>query len=532
MGNVFADFRLGGTRVNPQLQGNLHIQDGGIQNILFQQTTGDFRYQSGRLGFQLQSLVNHQTEPLILEGSVPYVFPFASQLPESDQFSVALRLKNDGLSLLNLVPNPPLTWLRGEGNVNLRLLGRLDPQTQTLHQLQGLGDITLKDTAIATPWLPHTPITEINGRLLADLNTLQVVGLTGKLSGGDVTLGGTLPLQNPLLANESPLQLQFNHLAVDLPNLYRGAMAGTVDVTGTVIAPQIGGQLTLTDGTILLGNVPTLAAAPSPQAQENPLKFHGLTLNLADNVRVQNLPFLDFGVAGSLRLFGPLDRLQPQGTIALTGGQVNLFASQLRLDNGQTNTVSFLPEKGIDPYLKVHLMSSASETRRNHGLTRSPLSSEIDEPFRANQESLQTVRISTPRRSEQEIITLLGGGFINTLGRDNIQTTVGLTNLAGSAVLGTLQGQIGDALGLSEFRIFSTPLAGTEDQPRGDQIGVAAEASIDLTPQFGVSIQKVINADRPPEWGLRYRINENTLIRGSSNFQDDSRGMIEFQQRF
>ncbi|MEB3226827.1 MAG: translocation/assembly module TamB domain-containing protein, partial [Synechocystis sp.] len=549
-GTIFADFHLNGTRHDPQFQGTVQIQDSRFQKLALQDTGGEFRYEAGRLGFHLQSVVNAQTEPLILEGSVPYVFPFAKQLPASDQFQVGLRLKNDGLRLLNLVTNQQLMWVGGQGNVDLRLLGRLDPQTQTLRQLQGLGNVTLKDAAIASPFLPDTPITDVNGQILADLNTLQVTQLSGKISGGDLAISGTLPLQNPLPITTQPLQLSLNNLAVDVPSLYQGALIGNVDITGTAIAPHIGGQLTLSNGNIFLGaaSLPKPTSA-SPAPNQGP-QFKGLTLTLSENIRVQNRPFLDFAAVGNLRLFGSVDHLQPQGQITLKGGQINLFASQLRLDGSQTNTVQFFPDKGLDPYLDLYLTSAASETSRNHSLARNPLSSEIDQPFSATQESLQTIRIkaqingpasdlknsiqlsSTPRRSEQEIITLLGGGFINTLGQDSTQTTVGLANLAGSAVLGAVQGQIGEALGLSEFRIFSTPLVNEEERIQGNQIGVAAEAGIDLTQQLGVSIQKVINADRPPQWGLRYRINENTVIRGSSNFRDDSRGVIEFQQRF
>ncbi|WLT38170.1 translocation/assembly module TamB [Synechocystis sp. B12] len=179
---------------------------------------------------------------------------------------------------------------------------------------------------------------------------------------------------------------------------------------------------------------------------------------------------------------------------------MNLFASQLRLDNNQNNSVYFLPQRGLDPYLDLYLLSSVSETSRNIA-NRPSQSSEIPEPFSANQDSLQTVRIqahingygseindniqltSTPRRSPQEIITLLGGGVLSTLGQDSTQTTVGLANLAGSAVLGPVQGRIGEALGLSEFRIFSTPLMNEGDRLQGNQIGVAAEAGIDITPK-------------------------------------------------
>jgi translocation and assembly module TamB len=42
---------------------------------------------------------------------------------------------------------------------------------------------------------------------------------------------------------------------------------------------------------------------------------------------------------------------------------------------------------------------------------------------------------STPARSKTEIVALLGGSFVDTLGRGD--STLGLVNLAGSALLGT-----------------------------------------------------------------------------------------------
>jgi translocation and assembly module TamB len=55
---------------------------------------------------------------------------------------------------------------------------------------------------------------------------------------------------------------------------------------------------------------------------------------------------------------------------------------------------------------------------------------------------------------------------------------------------------------------------------------------VDLSNDLSVSIQKIVNTDRPPQWGLRYRLNENITIRGSSNFADDNRGIVEYEQRF
>jgi translocation and assembly module TamB len=89
-----------------------------------------------------------------------------------------------------------------------------------------------------------------------------------------------------------------------------------------------------------------------------------------------------------------------------------------------------------------------------------------------------------------------------------------------------------DRLGLSEFRIFSTPLIDEQERISRNQIGIAAEAGIDLTKDVSFSAMKILNTDRLPQFGLQYRINGNTVIRGSTNFSDDSRAIIEYEQRF
>ncbi len=554
-GNVYATFLLNGTRNDPRFQGQLEVKDSRIDTLHLQKTLGSIDYHTGRLNLELQTVVNESTEPLRLKASAPYMLPFATQKPDSDQFSVALRIKNDSFSLLDLFTNQELTWLGGGGEVNLSLLGRIDPQTHEIQQAYGRGNVSFQEAAFAVKVLPDKPITNVNGQIDWDFSQL-VASLDGSISGGGIRIAGTLPLQRQLPTVGQPLQISLTQLAVDIPQLYQGALQGNLFVTGTAIAPQIGGELNFSDGRILLGKSLPQFAGNTQNA--SPVAFNNLMLNFQDNIRVQSLPFLDFKATGYLALNNTLDDLQPQGEINLKSGLLNLFSSQLRIDGNQTsNKVYFLPGRGLDPLLDLSLVSSANEVKRNV-IAPNPASAEINQPFTANQENLQTIRIrakvsgfaseipldgqknqksivqlsSIPSRSYQEIVSLLGGGFINPLGQDDTQTTVGLANLAGSAVLGGIQGRIGEALGLSEFRLFSTPLLDDEDRIRSNEIGIAAEAGIDLTPQFGVSVQKIINSDRPVRWGLQYRFNENTLIRGSSNFQDDSRGVVEFQQRF
>jgi translocation and assembly module TamB len=167
--------------------------------------------------------------------------------------------------------------------------------------------------------------------------------------------------------------------------------------------------------------------------------------------------------------------------------------------------------------------------------------------------SLQTVRVraevrglasrlsenlslsSSPPRSEEEIVALIGGSYIDTLGRDPLY---GIASLAGSALLNNVQTTIGRALGLSEFRLF--PTYTTSNNSRGGSstatttttLGLAAEAAIDITPSLSVGLLKVLTNNQPAQIGLRYRINDNLLLRGSTDFSGDSRAVLEYEARF
>ncbi len=543
-GSLSATISLMGNRANPQAKGNLQINNAIFNQTNLQATEGNFVYQQGRFDFAINSVLQRKTEPLILAGSIPYVFPFASMQPDSDRFNLSLKAKNEGLSLLTLATKGEFSWLSGKGEVQLDVFGKIDPQTQIVNETQAEGNVIIENATIAAQVLPDAPLTQVNGIVHLDLNKLDIRALTGQLSNGNFAIAGSLPLFQPL-ANINPLTITFENSAFKLKEFYQGGIKSNIQITGSAIEPDISGTLDLFKGKIMLGEaLPNLENGGELNQRA---EFQGFKLNLGENVRIQNSPIVDFLATGSVILNGTFNQLLPEGTIFLKSGQINLFASQLRLSGGDENVAQFSPHRGLDPYLNLRLISAATETSRNT-LNANPLSSEINEPFSANSESLQMIRIqalvqgyasqltnsiqlsSSPSRSQKEIIALLGGGFVNNLGQEN--STVGLVDLAGSAVLGGVQGQIGEALGLSQFRIFPTPLMNDEKTTTSNQLGVAAEAGVDLSNDLSISIQKIINTEQLPQWGLRYRLNENTTIRGSSNFADDSRGIVEYEQRF
>ena len=275
-------------------------------------------------------------------------------------------------------------------------------------------------------------------------------------------------------------------------------------------------------------------------------EYKELKLNLGKNIQIIQPPIFSFHAEGTLSVNGTFNQPNPEGTIALTKGQVNLFTTQLSLNRNAANTARFSRNNGLDPYLDVNLVGSAVETTPGT-IPENPSSSEINDLPASSLGTLQTVRISatvkglasqitnnieltsSPPRSQTAIVGLLGGSFVNTLGRGD--STIGLANLAGSALFGSFNTVISDAIGLSEFRLFPTQII-DEERERKRIFELAGEAVIDLTNKLSFSALKILNTDIPAQFGFRYRLDDNFVLRGSSNFEDESRTSIEYEIRF
>jgi len=134
---------------------------------------------------------------------------------------------------------------------------------------------------------------------------------------------------------------------------------------------------------------------------------------------------------------------------------------------------------------------------------------------------------SSPPRTQSEILGLIGGGFVDTLGRGN--GTLALANLAGSALLTSVQNVIGNTLGLSDFRLFPTTIT---DNRGTSNFGLAAEVGFDITPNLSASVLQILTSAEPTQIGLRYRFNNELVLRTSTNFSGETRAVLEFEQRF
>ncbi len=545
-GDINASATLAGNLFNPQARGEVTLVDGTLNQTPVQAARGSFSYSDSRLNFGSTVIVSGP-DPIQLVGSIPYQISPFSLSPESDRLSLSVNVQNEGLALLNVLSGGRVRWVSGRGQVQARVEGTLkEPLATGIAQVEG--------ATIEAQLLPE-PLTNVTGRVLFNRDRISVEGISGQFSKGLVLVQGVLPIFAEFSPTDTdaanPLRVSLDRLAVNLKGLYRGGVNGIVTVTGTAQQPQIGGTVELRDGQILLSEAAAAGGSflpPDASAGEAAIQpsLNDLKLILGQDVQIARPPILNFVAAGDLTINGLLDDLKPQGTIRLRRGQVNLFTTQFRLLGGYEQTATFTPESGLDPILDVRLGASVSEVT-NSRLPTPAFSNEIEDAPATGLGETQTVRIqasvrgpasqlfdnleltSSPSRTESEIVALLGGGFVNTLGRGD--STLAIANLAGSALLSPIESALINALGVTEFRLFPTTI--TRDGARSSTLGLGAEVGIDITRKFSASVIRVLtDATQPTQFNLRYRLDNRTLLRGSTDLSGENRATVEYEIRF
>jgi len=560
---------IAGTLQNPQATGELTLIDGTLNQEPIKNAQGSFSYNNARLNFSGIALVT-ATEPINLQGSLPFSLPFVKDAvqPDNDRISLKVNLKNEGLAAINLL-TPAITWVDGKGNVQIQVGG-------TLQQPVAEGIATIEDATVRSRVFPD-PVTGLTGVMRFEGDRIRVETAKGMLSKGEVSAVGVIPLARVLSEDDrdraNPLTVVLDKLSVNLKGLYRGAANGQVIVGGTALQPQLGGTIDLSNGQVFLstsgakskgslastndgkkdGQTDKLPSVNSGfdgvESNSFEVGFNNLKLNLGKNVEVTNPPILSFKATGGLNVNGTLNDLRPQGVIKLTSGAVNLFTTQFRLDRGYPQTATFIPSQQLDPTLDVRLVTSVPEVTRFVTPT-SALSSEIaDNPSGINSGSVRRIRIqavakgrasqlaenieltSSPSRSETELVALLGGSFVQTLGAGD--STLAIANLAGAGLFSNFQSAVTNATGVTEFRLFPTRIRKEEGRASASAtLGLGLEVGQDLTHNLSASVIRVLAPNQPTEFTLRYRLNDRVLLRGSTNLQGDNRATVEYEVKF
>ncbi|TAF15728.1 MAG: translocation/assembly module TamB [Nostocales cyanobacterium] len=548
-GNLNIDAGLTGSIANPKSIGRLEITEGTLNQKPIQLARAGFSYGDGRLRFGSE-FKTAETQPLKIEGNIPYKLPFASVEPNNNEIVLDAKIENENLAILNLFTNQ-IAFESGEGNIDIKIRG-------TIKEPLVNGTATLNNATFVAQSLPGK-LTNVSGKATFDFDKVILESLQAQFSDGKIEAAGEIPIFNTQpLPEGKKLAVNLEKLLLNLKGLYQGGASGDLEITGALLNPAVGGRIELSDGQVLLAdsspstlsennsNSPIFTANKQnkiPDIESGITRLNNLKINLGKNVKIVSPPVFDFLASGELNVTGSLNDPIPAGKIELKKGGVNLFTTQFKLARNYEHTATFRTSQPRDPELDIKLFAKVLDGIQSNDLSRQ-LSTGLS--------ALETVRVeaivqgsarqldrslelrSSPSRSQTEIVTLLGGGFIDTQGRGD--STLGLINIAGSAVFNNFQSafnQVGNAFGLSELRIFPTILSDNPEAGKSNStLELALEAGVDISNIFSVSAIKILTASDPFQWGINYRINDDFRVRASTNLTDDSRTVIEFERRF
>lgn len=566
-GRLNANALLTGSIREPRVTGEVTLSDGVLNATAIEQAGVRLSYNNARFNFIGEMLVGEikgaagsvDPDPLRVSGSIPYALPFMAIAPDSDAIQLDVDVQDDGLALMNLFTDQ-ISWLSGEGSVQLRARGTLSNPTLE-------GSAILSDASFSAQALPDR-ITGVTGEINFNRDRIQVASLEGRFSEGIIGGQGTLPIAVPVTflslteeeaAQYQPLTLSLRGIDMNFRGLYAGGVEGDIVITGSAFAPLIGGNIQLIGGRVFLASGQQEAAPVTAPVEETepgltqPPEFDDLVIQLGENTQILSEPVINFVATGDLVLNGTFTDMRPRGTIQLERGHVNLFTTRFNLTSPTEDfpqTAVFRPSQGLMPSLQVRLLAIVPEvstppiTNTQTGFASSEVA---DTPLNASSlGSVESVRIiatvdgpanqifdnlsltSDPSRTENQIVGLLGGGTLSALGEGD--GTLAIANFAGSALLSTLQNIISRALGLSEFRLFPTT---TISEETGEStLELAAEVGLQVTDELSVSILQVLTASEAPQLGLRYRLTDELRLRGSLSPSGDTRAVLEYQIQF
>ena len=522
---------IGNNLFNTKIDAKMSLTDGSINRQPIEFLAVNFNYADFKLNFDTNVKIADK-DVVLASGDFGIL-----------GFNVKLNVKNAGLTLINIF-NQPVNWIDGLGDINLTANGTLkDPKIA--------GKITVDKAKVRVSGLPGD-FTDVKGSV--DFTSDRLISdVTGLFSEGKLALKGILALSNPnLLVEGSPdyqqaLTINADKLKLNIRDISSDNFNSRIIVLGSLLKPKLTGEVSLGEGRLVIGNDadPNSAATTSASSDLGDVILDRLAVKL-QNMQVTRFPVFNFLGEGTLIVNGTLLKPEPEGKINITRGQFNAISARFRLDRAYENFVEFQPSQGLNPTLNVRVAGAVAE------ITRVPISSnrpnDLFSPNEVPVSSLgaqRTLRVqasvmgtalapdirlsSSPPRSQAEIIALIGGGVLQQQGSSDPSSA--LATFAGGTILNFLQDAIGDALSLAEFNL--SPVTTTTEGSKTGTLGLSAEAAVDISNNFSIALQRVINdSTQPTNFSIRYRLDPNILLRGNYSSTNNLGISIEYENRF
>lgn len=325
---------------------------------------------------------------------------------DAGEVRVDADIKDGGMMLITAL-YPYADWLHGNADIVLQVRG-------TVEQPVVDGSASFHRASVSSPVL-RKPLTNLGGTVHVKSNRLCINSLESRVSRkGKLLVKGNLPLKTSESFPGDKIDLKCEVLEVRAKNILSGQVDSQMQITGSILQPNVSGMIKLSHGEAYLpqdkGNGETanrLASSrsslptggynrmptsghvsrvfgleasshskfPQPSGkhaevekkmeQESimptvDVRLTDLRLLLGPELRIAYPLILNFAVSGELELNGLVHpkRIKPKGILTFENGDVNLVATQVRLKRDHLNMAKFEPELGLDPVLDLALVGS------------------------------------------------------------------------------------------------------------------------------------------------------------------------------
>ncbi|KAK4774964.1 hypothetical protein SAY86_009899 [Trapa natans] len=332
---------------------------------------------------------------------------------DAGEVRVDADIKDGGMMLLTAL-SPHANWVHGNADIVLQVRG-------TVEQPVVNGSASFHRASVSSPVL-RKPLTNLSGTVHVKSNRLCISTLESKVGRrGKLFVKGNLPLRISEASLDDKIDLKCEVLEVRAKNVLSGQVDSQMQIMGSILQPDISGNIKLSHGEAYLphdkgsgtaplgrlatqesqltgGGVNRLVASryvsrffisepassrttlPQPSVKtaevekdmelvnikpEVDVRLNDLKLILGPELRIVYPLILNFAVSGELELNGPAHPkwIKPKGILTFENGDVNLVATQVRLKREHLNIAKFEPEHGLDPLLDLALVGSEWQFR-------------------------------------------------------------------------------------------------------------------------------------------------------------------------
>ena len=400
-GQIDLEVNLEGSLTQPQVKAEVAWSDGAINGrSLEDRIAANLSYSNSRLEVRTT-----YPDSLQIYASIPYL----SEPRVSERFDIELELSNKAVSsqerqtstksttlvqdLLAGLTQGEILWVSGSGKIALKASGRLNLTQQVkVSDLIVTGEVIFEDAQFKNPSIAKE--LNLTGKITLDKQRLRAEQLQGKFAETNLLITGVLPVWQPLIEDDpeaNPLTVSIDKGQMNFPKLYQGKVDTQVTVTGTVIAPEISGEVRLYQGEAFIPERKDTDEEFTPAierwakaVQRNVVTPYGAIIAarlnnfqvvLGDGFVFRNrsafglglpgifslslAPAFQFSLSGDVTLNGSLDNLQnlqPQGTIRLTSGNIEALATKVFVARRYDNRIDFTPKEGLlNPNLDIQL---------------------------------------------------------------------------------------------------------------------------------------------------------------------------------